>query len=191
MRIGVDIDDTITDSWPMLMPEYEKEFKIPIDVLKTRMPYYYSVENEITMEEYFRRVKDINGQLILDFPLKKDANKYINKLIEDGHEIIFITSRGFNENYDPYGSTEKYLHNHNVKFSKLVINAKDKSKAAMEESVDLFIDDSLKHVGMVSEKGIPTLLFETNYNKNDILYRHVKSWKEIYEVIEGMNGNGW
>lgn len=190
MRIGIDIDDTITDSWPMLMPYYEKEFNIPMDVLKTRMPYYYSIENEITMEEYFKRVKDINGKLILNFPLKKDANTYINKLMKDGHEIIFITSRGFNENHDPYGSSAKYLENNNVGYTKLVINAKDKSLAAVDENIDLFIDDSLKHVGNVSKKGIPVLLFETNYNKDDKLYRHVKSWREIYDIIKGMNGNG-
>ncbi len=189
MRIGIDIDDTITDSWPTLLPHYEKEFNIPIEVLKNRMPYYYSLENEITMEEYFKRVKDINRDVILNIPLKKDACKYINKLMEDGNEIVFITSRGFDENYDPYGMTAKYLEEHNIGYTKLVINAKDKSVAAIEENIDLFIDDSLKHIGKVSEKGIPALLFETNYNRNDKLYRHVKSWKEIYNVIRGMNGN--
>lgn len=190
MRIGIDIDDTITDSWKMLMPYYEKEFNIPIDILKTRMPYYYSLENEITIEEYFRRVKDINKEVILNIPMKEDANKFINKLMEDGHEIIFITSRGFDENYDPYGSSEEYLKKHNVGFNKLVINAKDKSMACKDEKIDLFIDDSLKHAGKVFERGIPVLLFETDYNKNDKKYRHVKSWKEIYDIIKGMNGNG-
>ena len=181
MRIGVDVDDTITESWPMLLPYYEKEFNIPVDVLKTRMPYYYSLENEITLEDYFRRVKDINKEVILNVPLKKDADKYINKLMDEGNEIVFITSRGFNENYDPYGMTAKYLEKHNIKYTKLVINAKDKSVSALDEKIDLFIDDSLKHVCNV---------FETNYNKNDKLYKHVTSWEEIYDLVEGMNGNG-
>lgn len=190
MRIGIDVDDTLTDSWKMLLPRYEKEFHIPIDVLRTRMPYYYCLENEITIEEYYKRVKDINRDIISIVPLRKDANKYINKLMDEGNEIIFITSRGFNENYDPYGMTAKYLDDNNIRYTKLVVNAKDKSKVAVEENIDLFIDDSLKHVGMVSDKGIPALLFEAYYNKNDKLYKHVKSWKEIYDFIEGMNGNG-
>lgn len=190
MRIGIDVDDTTTDSWSMLLPRYVKVFNIPMDVLKTRTPYYYCLEDRVSIEEYYDKVKDINKEVISIVPLRKDADKYINKLMDDGNEIVFITSRGFNENYDPYGMTAEYMKKHNIRYTKLVINAKDKSKVALEEDIDLFIDDSLKHADMVSEKGIPVLLFETDYNKNDKLYRHVKSWKEIYDVIKGMNGNG-
>ena len=38
----------------------------------------------------------------------------------------------------------------------------------------------------VSKMGIPVLLFETNYNKDDKEFRHVTSWNEVYDVIEEM-----
>ena len=186
MRIGIDIDDTITDTWNYAMPMYEKKFNVPIQVLKTRLPYYYSIEDKYTIDEYFDCVKDINKDLINIVPLRENANTIINKLRSEGNEIFFITARGFRENYYPYESSVKYLEDNNVEYDKVIINAKDKALACKEESIELFIDDSLKHVNAVSELGVPVLLFETNYNKDDKEFRHVTSWNEVYDVIKEM-----
>ena len=40
MKIGIDIDDTITDSWECLIPHYAKLFKIPEEILQTRTTEY-------------------------------------------------------------------------------------------------------------------------------------------------------
>ena len=52
MKIGIDMDDTITDSWECLMPYYSKMFNKPISELRKSKPYYRSIEDKITLDEY-------------------------------------------------------------------------------------------------------------------------------------------
>lgn len=186
MRIGIDIDDTITDTWKYIIPYYEKEFGLSKNALENSLPYYNSLKGVISLEEYFNRVKKINKEIILNVPIKKDAVSVINKLYDEGNEIYLITSRGYDENDDPFGDTSQYLSNHGIKYTKLLVHSRNKAIICKEFHIDLLIDDSLKHAGMVALENIPVLLFETNYNRNDKLYKHVKSWKEIYDVIKGM-----
>lgn len=190
MRIGIDIDDTITNSWKYLMPYYAKEFGLSMDTLENSLPYYNTLNNTISLEEYYKRVKKINKEVILNIPIKENAVNIINKLYDEGNEIYLITSRGYDENENPYEDTEKYLNNHGIKYTKLLVHSRNKAMVCKEFNIELFIDDSLKHAGMVTLENIPVLLFETNYNKNDTLYKHVKTWGEIYDLVEGMNGNG-
>ena len=44
MRIGIDIDDTITNTWQYMIPTYEKVFHIDKKILSTSIPYYGSIQ---------------------------------------------------------------------------------------------------------------------------------------------------
>ena len=55
MRIGIDIDDTITDTWSYMVPIYSQVFNIPVEELSNSLPYYNSVKKlNLTVEEYFK-----------------------------------------------------------------------------------------------------------------------------------------
>ena len=40
MKIGIDIDDTITDTWKTLIPIYSKVFNKDLNLLSKSAPYY-------------------------------------------------------------------------------------------------------------------------------------------------------
>lgn len=185
MRIGIDVDDTITDTWEMIIPYYVSLYGMNANDLIKSNPYYQAIKDKVTVDEYYKTIKPILHKNIPNVPIKKDVSRVINKLHEKGNEIIFITSRSSNDNIEPYQKTVDYLNKHNVYYDKIIIGQDRKDKVCLEEKIDLFIDDSNKHCDQVAAAGIDVLMFETAYNKNNLKHRHVFSWKEIENDILG------
>lgn len=184
MRIGVDVDDTITNSWQTFYKDYAKAFGVSEEEINKNKPYYNdTIKEKYTLEEYFEKVKPINDKLTPILPLKEDVKEIIDKLYQLGHTITFITARGY-ETTNAYEVTKKYLDSHNIRYEKLILAPLGKAEACLKEKIDLFIDDSIKHCTKVSNEGIDVLMFETKYNKECNKFNHVKSWKEIYENIK-------
>lgn len=180
MRIGIDIDDTITNSWESLIPLYRKIFGIKID--ENTEPYYGSVKDKMTLDEFLEMGRKYQDKMA-EAPLKEDAYEILTKLKQEGHTIIFITARG--KSYtNAYKSTKKYLDKHHIPYDKLIVDTFDKSKACQEENIDLFIDDAKKHCEEVLSCGIDAIMMETSYNKKYKEFKHVKNWKEVYEYIK-------
>ena len=179
MRIGIDIDDTITESWKYLMPIYSKEFNVRIDE-KTE-PYYNAVKEVATFDEYIevnRKIENIKKEV----PLKKNVAIILKKLKKEGHMIIFITARGRAYN-DPYKFTKEYLDKYNVPYDKIIVDSWDKATTCQKEHIDLFIDDRPKHCEEVLKCGIDVLMMQTKYNEAYVEFKQVKNWNEIYKYI--------
>lgn len=186
MRIGIDIDDTICCSIENMLPhicEYygidyykEKEKKLPYDAYHG-LPGYYEFAR-LTYEDVMPYAK-----------LKEKADYYINKLKEEGHEIIFITARSDFGFKDPYGLSKAYLDKHNIHFDKLIVGAKDKGRVCKQEKIDLFIDDNLRNCRSVVEVGIKVWLFHNDFNSSDNYYDRVMDWKDAYNRIKNKKIN--
>lgn len=182
MRIGIDIDDTITNSWEYLKPIYEKEFNIELNI--NSLPYYKAVKEKInlTFDEFASRLNKYD-QLKMDIPIKKDAIEVLNKLKQEGYTIVFITARG--KTYkNPYQLTIEYLNKFNIPYDKIILESWDKSISCKEEEIDLFIDDSPKHCEEVSNVGIDVLMMETTYNKKYSQFKRIKNWYQVYDYIK-------
>ena len=111
----------------------------------------------------------------------------INKLYDEGNEIIFITYRKDKYIKDPYLLTKNYLDRHGIKYNKLIANSGDKGIVCYNNKIDLFIDDSVTHLEDVSLYGIKVLLFDSEYNRDNIKFDRVKNWYQIYNLIGGDN----
>lgn len=182
MRIGIDIDDTITNSWECLIPYYSKNFNIDEEVLHKSKPYYSSVSHLMTLDEYYKIMLPIYDKVIPTVSIKEDVKETIDKLYDLGCHVVFITSRGV-DHTDPYKDSIDYLNKYHIKFDKVRTNSRDKAKVCLEENIDIFIDDSVRHCEEVSNAGIETLLFETYYNKDYDKVKHMRDWNEIYEYL--------
>ena len=184
MRIGIDIDDTITNSWDVLFKEYAKIFNVPESELINANPYYHNIiKTKYSLEEYFEKVIPVNDIIVPNLPLKENVKEVIDKLYDLGHTVTFITARG-KENTNAYEVTKNYLDKHKIKYEKIILGIRSKAEACINEKIDLLIDDSIKHCTAVSESGIDVLMFETRYNKDYNQFKHVKNWNEIYEYIK-------
>lgn len=182
MKIGIDIDDTMADTFNYLMPYIAEFFEVDIKYLKDNNISYSNLPEEMKKRE-LEFAKKYYDKVILRTPFKPKVAEYIDKIRELGHEIIVITARDKTLYTDEYKTTIEELKNNNIHYDKLICDF-DKAKVCKNEKIELFIDDSITNCKKVNELGIETILFSSKSNINDKadLYR-VDNWKDIYEII--------
>ncbi len=188
MRIGIDIDNVISNFNDTLLTEYilhDKELRnsgiINKDADYIRKGMFDWNEDEET-NFYKNNIERIAKKL----GVIEGAKEYIDKLHDDDHIICIITGRNNGEYKDPYNMTKKWLEDNNIYYDNLILtDAYDKhakTKECLEHNIDIMIDDSVRICSDCIENGITTILMDTPYNKYSNMQR-VKSWKEFYEYI--------
>ena len=191
MRIGIDIDNTITDIEDELMESafnYAKSLnkEINYDYLnsddKNNDGGIYQKIFNFTYEELKYFLKDIQEEIVNKAVPRKNAINYINKLKEKENEIYIITARDSEFHDDPYKLSKDWLDKNNIKYDKLIVNAREKASICKKENIDIFIDDNINNCIDIANLGIKTIRIsedETNYNN----IVNVKTWDEIYNYI--------
>lgn len=180
MKIGIDIDDTITDTYYKVLEYISKEKNIDFETLKEKNYNYDELYDGVDYPPMGEFIWNNFYKIIPTIEVKKDAVKIMEKIINDGHEIILITARS----HAKPNQTEEYLKEKRVPYNKFFECIHDKGKLAKEENIDLFIDDSINNCSQVLRNNINVLLFDAPYNKNCNDYNRVCNWKEVYEYIE-------
>lgn len=192
MRIGLDIDNVISNFNDALLKEYlkhDKELKntgiINEEAHDVRDGMFdWSKEEEI--EFYKTNIERIANNL----EVIADAGKFINRLLEDGNDIYIISGRDNGEYKDPYDMTKKWLAKNNILYTKLILtNAYDshaKTVECLNNKIDIMIEDSTRICVDLKENGIKVLMMNTRFNQNDVDIERVSSWKEIYSKISSM-----
>lgn len=187
MRIGIDIDDTICDTFEFVLPYCCKYYSVSYeDAKKNNYSYEYFINNY----GYYDFAKKYYGKIIPYVPLKKDVVRVLTKLKKRGHEIIFITARSSRGFDNPYQITYDYLIKNNVPFDTLITEAKEKDKVCLDEEIDIYIDDSISECLKVRNNNIKVLLSDTIYNKNDKDLQRIKSFRNLYKIIKKEEKDG-
>lgn len=192
MNIGIDIDDTIANTYETGKPYLENYIK---NILKKELKYdlydkvdYYNLSKKFGIEPEEEREfwQNYFVSIVKNVVPKKSSVEIINELKEKGNKIILITARFDDGISDIKKITEEWLKENNIVFDKLIIDAQNKLEIAKQEEIDIFIDDSIRNCEMVSSGGIKTYMFSTeinqSYNSNNVV--RVKSWDEFYENIK-------
>ena len=188
MKIGIDIDNVISNFNDTLLTEYllhDKELRNSGIINKNadyiRKGLFDWNENEET-NFYKNNIERIAKKL----GVIEGAKEYIDKLHDDGHIIYIITGRDNGEYTEPYNMTKKWLEDNNIYYDDLILtDAYDKhakTKQCLEHNIDIMIDDSVSICSDCVENGITTILMDTPYNRYSNIQR-VKSWKEFYRYV--------
>lgn len=184
MNIGIDIDDTITCTYETLLPMIAFNYGMNLNKLLEQKPTYRMLRS--TLPNYDNFVVNHFSSMAKIVPLKSGVREVLKRLKDEGHKIIFITSRNSLEYNDPYKLSYNYLKLNNIPFDKLIVNAKDKAKECVLEGIDLFIDDNTKHCIAVQKNGIPTLQFSNSFVRENSKLNRVNSWDEVYQKVQEM-----
>lgn len=187
MRIGIDIDDTVSFTSKRMIEEAKK---FDQEFLRGR-----GIKNKNTnslIEMFYWDVYDLDrfldyvrsGDFFLNVEIKEEADKYINKLFDEGHEIYFITRR--KNSFRVRKLTKKWLKMNGFKYNKLFFGVKDKGYKCRDLGVDVFIDNDQKNIEEALEFGIDALLMVDEYNKRIRKLNKVNNWEEIYKYISGV-----
>ena len=188
MKIGIDIDNVISNFNDTLLTEYllhDKELRNSgiinknADYIRKGMFDWNEDEENNFYTNNIERIAKKLGVI-------EGAKEYIDKLHDDGHIICIITGRDNGEYTEPYNMTKKWLEDNNIYYDNLILtNAYDKhakTKQCLEHNIDIMIDDSVRICSDCIENEITTILMDTPYNKYSNIQR-VKSWKEFYRYV--------
>lgn len=137
MIIGIDIDDTLTNTSELLLAYVQK---YDYEVLKgngsiNKEKVYSIINGEKVKDgmgwttEENNAFKDMyHANVLENAPIKPFAKEIINKLIEEGDEIIFITARNNKGDRisDSYSISKRLLDKNEIKYNKIITECEDK-----------------------------------------------------------------
>ena len=180
MRIGIDIDDVITDT-SLVMKEY-------IDKYDENSDIHNHLEEIMRGETPTQEIKNFfedNGiNIFKNAKVKENASKVMEELLNNGNEIFIITSRGDIKFKGSEKLTVEYLRKNNIKYTKILFNSFEKAKVCKDNEIDVMVDDSAKYCTEIREQNIKTILFTSQVNKLiDVKLPRVNNWIELKEKI--------
>lgn len=188
MRIGIDIDNVISNFDEMLLETYlihDKELR-NTGIINPNAKYIRTGMFDWSNEEELSFYKDNIECIAKKLKVKEKAKEYIDRLHSDGHLIYIITGRDNGEYSEPYNMTKKWLDENNIYYDNLILtDAYDihaKSLECLKNDIDIMIDDSVRICSDLITSGITTILMDTPYNRK-INIKRVKNWEEFYEFV--------
>ena len=191
MKIGIDIDNVISNFNDELLKEYiihDKEIKGNGIVNKNE---YITKMFNWTDEEEKRFYKENIERIAVNLKPIKDSIKYIYKLKEIGCKIYIITGRDNGDYSDSYNMTVNWLKKYNIYYDELFIvdsyNSHTKTEICLKNNIDIMIDDSKRMCEDIKKHGITAFLMDTPYNRDTNEFIRVHTWKEIYKIINKYN----
>lgn len=193
MNIGIDIDDTISETFETLLAYSQK---YTIEDLKRESTI--NINGDFTNNLYIENANGWNdiegkkfwdsyyGDILKEVNIKKFASEIIRSFKGKGHNIYLITARWDMSNCDTKKITEDWLLENNIQYDNLFMNASDKLQLVKDNHIDVFIDDSYKNCKEISENTNTKVYMMTSMANKNIEVNNIKrvySWPEIDDLI--------
>ncbi|MGI5879049.1 MAG: 5' nucleotidase, NT5C type [Syntrophomonadaceae bacterium] len=194
MKIGVDIDNTITYTTEMIMQYatlYGQENQL--NIIPDLNHYYIEDALGWDKEHANKFLLAYLGDIYRNIKPKEQAVEVLQELKKD-HELVLITSRNlmFPQVQE---ATSGWLTSYGIEYDHLVLNTTDnmhffsKLDVCLKYGVDVMIEDHHELAAEISEV-LPVILFDYPYNRHlvsDNIVR-VNNWNEIKIWISNFPG---
>jgi len=189
MKIGIDIDNTILNTMPVLK-EYCKDYNDNVVKRGLKMnPSGFSPRNLYAWTDKEKQdfCNKYIEEVVLQGKIKPKAKEIIKKLKEEGHIIYIITSRSKPMFKDPYSLTKKFLDERGIVYDKLITDCIRKDIFCEENDIDVMMDDEPHHIEGVS-KTRPVIVFRGMQNRKCKGENVVKvtKWSEVYDILQNI-----
>lgn len=179
MRIGVDIDGVISDSYPLWLAELNQHYgkNIPcVDDYNMHLSFDVSPED---MNDFF----ETNVERLLIMPEAiSGAKEGIESLHQEGHEIIYVTARTI----DQEELTARWFKERGIYYNQgLYTGFGSKLEAVKEWGIEVFIEDYQENAKLIAEYGVPVFLLDATYNQEKLPQGITRchSWEDIIAGI--------
>jgi uncharacterized HAD superfamily protein len=175
MKIGIDIDNVIANTFQDLIPHYNRFMKrqdSPLEVIETMR------REKLKMLQYYFRAW--RTRIMTSVSLMEGAAGTIRKWHQQ-HKIKLITSRLFLFNRQ----TRRWLKKHDIPFHELH-HAKEKTKYQKGRDCRVFIEDNLDECEVLANHCEKVFLIDHPWNQrqprqNNII--RVKNWDDLQKLI--------
>lgn len=187
MRIGIDIDDTITDSYIDIVGAYSAYSNVDKDMILNNKVSYKDLHNTSVYPRFREFTIKYFEKIMPHVKLKSNVKEVIDILHNLGFEIEIVTARTLCEYDDPYKMSYDYLTKNNIYFDKLIVGVCDKGLYCKTHNIDVLIDDSIKNLRNAKKYGIKTILFGNIFNEDNQEFKRANSWVEILNMLTTAN----
>ena len=187
MKIGIDIDNTITNTLPLLKQYcviYNHEVVRRNLILRDDGFATFNLF-DWTHEEEMDFCKKYLEEIVIKAGIKERAKEVINKLKTEQNYIYIITSRKQPHFSNLYQLTKDFLDNSGILYDELIVGCEDKNTFCIENDIEIMIDDEPQNITVIS-KTIPVIVFEgiQNIKCNGHNILKVNHWDEAYDIIK-------
>ena len=199
MRIGVDLDDVIAVCAVPYLRRFAQEYKVELpDETEIGWHLLREMDDRVSPAERDRfRIKLYDGTFFSELDIYEDCPVVLERLVQNGHEIFFITARAERRRM----ITETWLREKRIlDYAKAVHlkphgefrpdyprgrydaegSAAYKVNLAQELGIDVFCEDDTLISQTLAEAGIRVLLFDHPWNR-DVSHERitrVNGWAE-------------
>lgn len=204
MRIGVDLDDVIAVCAVPYLRRFAQEYKVALpDEKEIGWHLLREMDARVSPEERDRfRLKLYDGTFFSQLEMYEDCPIVLERLVQQGHEIYFITARAERRRM----VTETWLREKRIlDYAKAVHlkpygefrpdvprgrydaegSAQYKTRLAQELSLDVFCEDDVTISLSLAEAGVRVLLFDHPWNR-DVSHERitrVSGWSEVATLL--------
>lgn len=193
MKIAIDVDDCISNTrevdfamcWKFNKQKHPDDDKLYFND-SHNAPTIFGFSKEEDDEFYIKQRPEVIKEGLI-YP-KIFAPKIINKLLEDGHDITILTSRGDLYWGNALEETEKWLAKYGINYTRCVANSGNKGDYCRENGIELLIEDNPKYAKQANDANVKSLLILEIYNKDyqNPLNTFASCWPEVYYKINEM-----
>lgn len=198
MRIGIDIDNTLTDIKEKLEKaayDYAISLGKKINLTKHEEDPYndgniYRKKYKFNDEELMFFFKNIQESIANNAKPRHFVVKALKLLKKQGNEIYIITARDYEFHDDPYLYSKNWLDKNKIVYDKIIVNARHKAGTCLENHIDVFIDDHFLNCKSVLDVGIPVIRIadKKSFEEYPNLIS-LSNWKSIYNYLMQINLN--
>lgn len=204
MRIGVDLDDVMAICAVPYLKRFAQEYKVELpDENEIGWHLLREMDHHVSAEERDRfRIKLYDGTFFSQLEIYQDCPIVLERLVEQGHEIFFITARAERRRL----ITETWLREKRIlDYAKAVHlkpfgefrpdyprgrydaegSAAYKTRLAQELGLDVFCEDDTIISQALADVGVRVLLFDHPWNRevaHDRITR-VGGWAEVATLL--------
>lgn len=168
--LGFDIDDTVADGNRYFVQALNKYLNrdLKYEDVRGRLNESYGVDQSV-LDAFF---KDLGDKFLTELKPLEGAVESVNNLYDAGHQIIFITARHQNNNE----ATKRWLSDNGFRYHKL-IHSETKIQEALDEKIDLFVDDHPKIIENMAKTRIPAIFVDLPKNVDIAMPRSIYVWR--------------
>ena len=204
MRIGVDLDDVIAICAVPYLRRFAQEYRVALpDEKEIGWHLLREMDTHVSPEERDRfRLKLYDGTFFSQLEMYEDCPIVLERLVQRGHEIYFITARAERRRM----VTETWLREKRIlDYAKAVHlkpygefrpdvprgrydaegSAQYKTRLAQELGLDVFCEDDVTIALSLADAGLRVLLFDHPWNREASHERitRVSGWSEVATLL--------
>lgn len=178
MHIGIDIDDTISETT-----------KLANSILHSDRKYENIADyHELSYKEFNSFCENHREELQKYAVLKDGVKEAIDYFKDKGCTITIITARGADGLGILIPYTERFLDINKIYYDKIIFAQKDKGKACKDNDITVFIDDKESVLDSIKNICPNTITLHFSPNSQTSKHQIVRSWFEIKDYIDNLLG---